>query len=72
MVQLVSNVNSVGELEPKDSAIEVYFAKSGERVWDIAKGLKVSSEMICNQNPDITDPLEKDQNIAIYYRKERK
>ncbi len=72
MVQLVSNVNSVGELEPKDSAIEVYFAKSGERVWDIAKGLKVSSEIICNQNPDITDPLEKDQNIAIYYRKERK
>ena len=72
MVQLVSNVNSVGELEPKDSAIEVYFAKSGERVWDIAKGLKVSSEIICNQNPDITDPLEKDQNIAIYYQKERK
>lgn len=71
-MRFIANVNSVGELGPKDSAIEVYFAKSGERVWDIAKGLKVSSEMICNQNPEITDPLEKDQNIAIYYQKNRK
>ena len=71
-LQFVANADSVGELEPKDSAIEIYFAKSGERIWDIAKGLKVSSEMICNQNPEITDPLEKDQNIAIYYQKERK
>lgn len=69
---LISRVDNVGEEQDKDSAIEIYFARAGESFWDIAKNLRIPSEIIRNQNPELADPLEKDQNIALYYQKERK
>lgn len=69
---MVTKVESVSKLPPRDSAIEIYFALAGQSFWDIAKGLKIPAETIVNQNPNLTDPLEKDENIAIYYQKERK
>lgn len=70
--ELISKVESIGNLPEKDGAIEIYFGKAGESLWDIAKNLNIPSEIIVNQNPEMTDPLEKDQNIALYYQKNRK
>lgn len=53
----------------KDCAIEIYFAKAGEKVWDIAKKLFVKPEMIFNQNPNAHEVLEQDEKLAIYYQK---
>ena len=68
---MVTKVENVAKLPPRDSAIEIYFALAGQSFWDIAKGLKIPTETIASQNPNLTDPLEKDENIAIYYQKER-
>ena len=65
----VSNVTGIGELSERSGAIEIYFGKAGESVWDIAKSLKISSEIIMEQNPELVDPLDKDQNIALYFQK---
>lgn len=70
-VNLVTGVEFLGEVEQKEGAIEIYFGTEGETIWDIAKTLKIPSEIIKSQNPDICDPLEKDQNIALYYQKIR-
>lgn len=67
----IKRAEIIGELGPRDGAIEIYFAKAGESVWDIAKNLKIKPEQILEQNPNISDPLEKDQNIALYFQKER-
>ncbi|MBE7075195.1 MAG: DUF3794 domain-containing protein [Clostridiales bacterium] len=69
---MVTKTENLEILPVKDSALEIYFAKKGESFWDIAKNLKIPSEIIANQNPNLTDPLEKDENIAIYYQKQRK
>ena len=69
--ETITNVDVVGELAPKDTSLEIYFGKNGESVWDIAKNLKIPSELILAQNPDLSDPLEKDAKIAIYYQKTR-
>lgn len=69
---LVTNTESMGVLPTRDSALEIYFAKMGQSFWDIAKNLKIPTETIANQNPNLSDPLEKDENIAIYYQKQRK
>ncbi len=66
---MVTKVDDAGKLPPRDSALEIYFAKCGQSFWDIAKGLKIPTETIANQNPNLADPLEKDENIAIYYQK---
>ena len=71
MLSFVSKIESVGEIPARCDAIEIYFGKTGESFWDIAKNLKIPSEIIRNQNPNLSDPLEADQNIALYFQKER-
>lgn len=72
LLSIISGMEQIGEYGERDNAIEIYFAKAGETFWEIAKSLKISSEIIRNQNPELSDPLEKDQNIALYFQKERK
>ena len=69
---VISELEYKEELPNKDCAIEIYFAKAGEKVWDIAKGLNIKPEKIYAQNPDISEILESDQKLAIYYQKNQK
>lgn len=69
---IISKADSIGEIPFRDDAIEIYFGKMGESFWEIAKNLKIPSEIIRNQNPELPDPLDRDQNIALYFQKERK
>ena len=66
---LISQLEYKEELPAKDCAIEIYFGKAGESVWDIAKSLNVTPEKIYNQNPDVSEVLENDQKLAVYYQK---
>jgi len=68
-VAMVSKVESLGALPQRDGAVEIYFGKAGESFWDIAKNLKIPTETIISQNPDLVDPLDRDQNIALYFQK---
>lgn len=70
-VCLVAKTECLGELEKRNNAIEIYFAKAGETFWEIAKNLKIPTEVIASQNPSLVDPLQEDQNIAIYFQKQR-
>ncbi len=70
-VCMITKAETIGKLPERDSALEIYFAKSGQSFWDIAKSLKIPSETIANQNPMLADPLEKDENIAIYFQKQK-
>jgi len=66
---VISEIAEQGALDEKDCAIEVVFAKAGQTAWDIAKGLKVREELISLQNPEVVFPLDKDENIIVYYQK---
>jgi len=66
---VISQINIAGEHEEKDCAIEMVYAIEGQSAWDLAKELKVKEEMIYLQNPEIKFPLEKDENIVVYYQK---
>lgn len=65
--EIITNVIKGRTFAERDSAIEIYFAKSGDSVWDIAKELKVSEQVIMSQNPTITSPLENDEKVVIYF-----
>ncbi len=66
---VISSVNVASEYPEKDCAIELVFASAGQSAWDIAKAVKVREETVCMQNPELVFPLEKDENIIIYYQK---
>ena len=64
---VISDIKIGEQLEPKDAGIEIYFAKAGDDIWDISKQLKINPELIERQNQELEFPLEKDENIAIFY-----
>lgn len=67
---VISDIETVEQLPEKDCAIEIYFGKVGEKIWDIAKKLFIKPELIYKQNPSLTDDaLAEDTKIALYYQK---
>ncbi|MDD2445274.1 MAG: DUF3794 domain-containing protein [Clostridia bacterium] len=56
-------------LPAKEDAIEIYFGKTGDDLWEIAKELRTHPEVIIEQNPDLVSPLLQNSNIVIYYQK---
>lgn len=60
----------MGEPLPmKEEAIEIYFGRAGDVMWDIAKELRTRPEVIIEQNPEILSPLTENCNIIIYHQK---
>ena len=68
---IISDVQFGEALPEKTHAIEIYFGKKGDDLWQIAKELKVQPEIITAQNPDLILPLEQSENIVIYNAKIR-
>ena len=66
---VVSKIETGAELEEKDCALELIFANAGQDSWDIAKAIKVNEDIINLQNPNLKFPLEKDENIVLFYQK---
>ena len=67
-LNVLSNIKlteSVPSKESKPPVITLYFAKCGERVWDIARNYKTSLKNICEANENIADMLEKDCVLII-------
>lgn len=65
-MQAISNV-VIGEEKPKDDCcLYIYIVKDGESVWDIAKDMNVSEDLILEQNPDIELPLKSGDKLVIY------
>ncbi len=66
-VSFVSSVET-GDVENTEvGAIEVSLAFKGDSLWDVAKNLKMSVEDVVSLNPELTDPLDKDQKLLIYH-----
>ena len=66
---VLSDVEYREPVPTKNCAIEIYFAKQGESVWDIGKKLFISPETIYKQNPEIGEVLESDAKLSLYYKK---
>ncbi|MBQ7351772.1 MAG: LysM peptidoglycan-binding domain-containing protein [Clostridia bacterium] len=58
---------SVGEEKPvEDCSLFVYVVKPGQNVWDIAKDIGVSQELILEQNPDVELPVKAGDKLVVY------
>ena len=68
---VITEIEVKEALPAKNHAIEIYFGKKGDDLWQIAKELKVSPSVIESQNPDLVLPLEESENIVIYNTKTR-
>lgn len=53
-------------LTPKEACLQIYFARKGNTLWDISKGLGAKPETILDQNPNINLPLSEDEKIVLF------
>lgn len=57
----------IGEaLTPKEACLQIYFARKGNTLWDISKGLLAKPELILDQNPNLNLPLNEDEKIVLF------
>ena len=66
---IISDIQRGEEISPNSSAIEIYFAVSGQTLWDIAKDLKVPENVLKNQNPELIEPFNGGEKIIYYNQK---
>lgn len=69
--EVSATISEVKEGEPlaeKDYAMELVFAKEGDSLWDIAKMSKVKENLIAEQNPSLSFPLQENNDIVIFYQ----
>ena len=65
--QAVIDSVAIGEEKiDHDYCMSIYFAKSGDTVWDIAKKMSVSEDAILAQNQDLTLPIQEGERIVVY------
>lgn len=65
--EVITKVDEGRTFDAKDSAIEIYFAKTGDTAWDIAKELRVTTDVLMGQNPTLVSPLENSEKVVVYY-----
>ncbi len=65
----IADVAEGEAIEDTLGAIEVCIAKKGDSVWEVAKNLRMSEEDLLKLNPDLTDPLTKDEKLIIYHQR---
>ena len=66
---VITNAEQGETYEEKKHAIEIYFGKQGDDLWDIARELRIKPETISIQNPNLILPLEQNENIVVYVKK---
>ena len=62
----ISDVEVADEFEPCPYALEIYYVKPNETIWDISKKLRTTTDDILNQNPKLTLPLNENDKLVIY------
>lgn len=67
---VITAVTEEDEIPEEECALSIYLAKDGDTIWEIAKELKVSPEMISEQNPNVVEPITAGTKIVIYRQKQ--
>ncbi len=65
-LSIVSGMEMGAEKEDNDFAVSLYIVRSGETLWDVAKALNVSEDVLLGQNSDVPLPLQGGERIILY------
>ena len=65
----VKEVILTEELAQNPYPLAIYLAPAGSTLWDISKHLCIKQEVITEQNPNLTFPLETNQSVVYFSHK---
>ncbi len=64
--KMVTDLQIGQPIEIPSAAISLHITRPKESLWDVAKALKTTPEMILLQNPDLELPLKGGERVIIY------
>lgn len=65
-VCVITGVTLGEEKAVDDCSLYIYIVKPNETLWDVAKNMNTSQELIMEQNPDVELPLKAGDRLVIY------
>ncbi len=66
---VVTAVENGDPLPLRDGTIEIYFASAGETFWNVAKDLKISEQILKEQNTTVVEPFAQPEKIVYFEQK---
>ena len=64
----IKDLELLEELPTSEYSLEMYIAPKGSTLWDVARHLHITEEVLKTQNPELTFPLAESKTV-VYYRK---
>jgi hypothetical protein len=68
--QLVQKIEHSEQMPEDEVALRMFMIRKHNNLWDVCKKTRATPEMIMEQNPNLSFPLEEDTIIIIYKQKE--
>lgn len=63
---IISSLTLGEEKKEDDCSLYIYIVKPGQTVWDIAKEMNISPDVIISQNPGVENGVSVGQRLVIY------
>ena len=67
---VITNVVEEDEIPESECAMSFYLTKDGDTIWEIAKELRISTEMLLAQNPNLTEPIKAGTRVVVYRQRQ--
>lgn len=65
-VRVVSEIETGQAKEENDFAVSLYIVRKGETLWDVAKALNTSEDVLLTQNTDVPLPLSGGEKVILF------
>jgi hypothetical protein len=62
----ITSLSETDVIIAEDSAFSLYIPQEGDTLWNVCKALKVSPQVITEQNPQVEYPLVGNEKIIVY------
>ena len=67
---VITKVVEEDEYPENECAMSFYISREGDSIWSVAKELKVSTDLLLNQNENLANPIAAGTKIVVYRQKQ--
>lgn len=67
---VITSVLEDDEIPESDCAMSFYIARQGDTIWNIARELRISTELLLAQNPNLTDDIDAGTQVVVYRQRQ--
>jgi len=67
---VITKVEEDEEIPESDCAMTFYISKDGDTIWSIARELKISTDLLLAQNPNLADDIAAGTKLVVYRQRQ--